>query len=63
MIQRTVIYRSRSEVLSVTHTPKHSFALTFLALSFGLLAGVALAGIAIPDAVHDVVPAVVHTSN
>jgi hypothetical protein len=62
MVQRTVIYQPRSEALSVSHTPKLSFALTFLALAFGLLAGMALAGAGIPTVVHNIAPAVVHTS-
>jgi hypothetical protein len=60
MIQRTVIdNRTMPAARSVPHTPGNAYPLTFLALAFGLVAGVALTGIVIPVVVHTVVPAVV----
>ena len=64
MVQRTVIHRAtmprlRPTVRAVVHCPENAFPLTFLALAFGLLAGVALAGVVIPAVVQTVVPIVV----
>jgi hypothetical protein len=55
MIQRTRTYRAQAAVQSVDF----AFPLTCLALAFGLIAGVAIAGIIGPAIVQTVVPAVV----
>ena len=60
MIQRTVIrratiHRARPAARAVEHCPENAFPLTFLALAFGLVSGVALVGIVLPAVVHTVV--------
>jgi len=63
VLQRTVIhravYRERPALRAVVHTPESAFPLTFLALAFGLLAGVALAGVVVPVVVQAVAPIVI----
>jgi hypothetical protein len=59
MIQRTIIYRTRPAGRAEMQRSEHAFPLTFLALAFGLIAGIALAGIVIPVVVQTVVPTLV----
>jgi hypothetical protein len=59
MIQRTVTQRSRYVVRTVSQSPDSAFPLTFLALAFGVIAGVGIAGIVIPAVMQVVVPAIV----
>lgn len=54
MMQRTVNYRARSTARVEPSCSESAFPLTFLALAFGMVAGVALAGIVIPVVVHSV---------
>jgi hypothetical protein len=59
MIERTVIYRTKAAArVEVPHSEK-AFPIAFLALAFGLISGVTLAGVVIPAVVHTVVPIVV----
>lgn len=55
MIQRTVTYRTIPAARAVPHTPGNAYPLTFLALAFGVVAGVGFAAIVIPVVVHTVV--------
>lgn len=59
MIQPTVTQRSRYAVRAATQSPDAAFPLTFLALAFGVIAGVGIAGIVIPAVMQVVVPAIV----
>jgi hypothetical protein len=58
MNQRTVIQRARSAVRAGVQCSENAFPLTFLALAFGLVAGIAAAGIVIPEVVQIVARAV-----
>jgi hypothetical protein len=59
MIQPTVTQRSRYAVRAATRSHDAAFPLTFLALAFGVVAGVGIAGIVIPVVMQVVVPAIV----
>ncbi len=59
MVERTVIHRTRPAARAEVQSSENAFQLTFLALAFGLVAGVGLAGVIIPVVVHTVVPTVV----
>ena len=59
MIQPTVTQRSRYAARAGTPLPDSAFPLTFLALAFGVLAGVGIAGIVVPAVMQVVVPAIV----
>ena len=59
MIQPTVIERNRYAVRVATPSADAAFPLTFLALAFGVIAGIGIAGVLIPAAVRVVIPAVV----
>ena len=54
MIQRTIIHRTRRAAWVEVQRSESAFPLTFLALAFGLIAGVALAGVVIPAVVQTV---------
>jgi hypothetical protein len=55
MTQRTRMYRTQTAAQSADS----AFSLTCLAVAFGVIAGVAIAGIVVPIVVQTVVPAVV----
>jgi hypothetical protein len=59
MIQRTVIHRARPAARIEAQASEKAFPLTFLAIAFGLLSGVVLAGVVVPAVIHTVVPAVI----
>ena len=59
MIQPTVIQRRRYATRVVSQSSDMAFPLTFLAMAFGVIAGVGIAGIVIPTVMQVVVPAVV----
>jgi len=62
MIQRTVIHRAgdwtRPAARAEAQSSDNALPLTFLALAFGLAAGMALTGVVIPVVVHAVARAV-----
>jgi len=58
MIQPAVIQRSRYAAQVATHSANAAFPLTFLALAFGMIAGIAMAGVVIPAVMQVVVPAI-----
>ena len=59
MGQRTIMHRTRPAPRAEVQCSENAFKLTFLALGFGLVAGVGIAGVIIPVVVHTVVPAVI----
>jgi hypothetical protein len=59
MIQPTVTGRNRYAARVVTQSAVPAFPLTFLALAFGVIAGVGIAGVVIPAVMQVVVPAIV----
>ena len=59
MIQPTVRERSRFATRVATQQAVPAYPLTFLALAFGIIAGVGIAGVLIPAVLQVVVPAVV----
>jgi hypothetical protein len=59
MIQSAAGYRTKSAVpMAVQPSADVAFPLACLALAFGVIAGVAIAGIVVPVVVQTVVPAV-----
>ena len=59
MIQRTVSYYPKPAARVVAQSSDAALPLTFLALAFGVIAGVGIAGVVIPVIVEIVIPAVV----
>ena len=59
MIQQTSSYRTRFAAGAVAQPSNAAFPFTCLAVAFGVIAGVAVAGILIPVMVQTVIPAVV----
>ena len=59
MIQPTVTGRSRYAARVATQSTVPAFPLTFLALAFGVIAGIGIAGVVIPAVMQVVVPAIV----
>ena len=59
MIQPTAIERSRYATRVAAQSVVPAFPLTFVALAFGVIAGVGIAGIVIPAVLQVVVPAIV----
>ncbi len=59
MIQPTIAGRSRYAARVATRSAVPAFPLTFLALAFGVIAGVGIAGVVIPALMQVVVPAIV----
>ena len=54
MMQRTVNYRARSTARVEPSCSESAYPITFLALAFGIVAGVGLAGVVIPVVIHNV---------
>jgi hypothetical protein len=59
MIHPTVIQRSRYDARVATQSADVAFPLTFLALAFGVIAGVGIAGVVIPAVLQVMIPAIV----
>ena len=59
MIQRTVIHQKQPAARVAVRGRENGYPLTFLALAFGLLSGVALAGVVVPAVIHSIVPAII----
>jgi hypothetical protein len=59
MIHPTVIQRNRYDARVATQSAVPAFPLTFLALAFGVIAGIGIAGVVIPALMQVVVPAIV----
>ena len=59
MIQPTVTRRSRYAARAASQSADVAFPLTFLAMAFGVIAGIGITGIVIPTVMQVVVPAVV----
>jgi len=58
MIQRTTAYRAGCRSRVATQSTDAAFPMAFLALAFGVIAGVAVAGIVAPAMMRMVIPAV-----
>jgi hypothetical protein len=58
MIQRTVTFRARTSARAASQSTDAAFPMAFLALAFGLIAGISMASFVVP-AVMRVIPVVV----
>ena len=59
MIQPIVRERSRYATRVATQQAVPAYPLTFMALAFGIIAGVSIAGVVLPAVLQVVVPAIV----
>jgi hypothetical protein len=59
MIQRTVRLQTRNNVRVAAQSADAGFPMAFMALTFGVIAGVGIAGVVIPAVMKVVVPAIV----